>query len=275
MNLQFSNERFPPQAPTQGLIFGEVPVNQSVTSKELSNITPLTFTVEGFAFDWCPIPATITLEPAASMVIFLPPVTSTISLYVPVARLITSQNNDVLTEKEITKLHDIYDSGKYSKGKQEVLRTFLFSCYTSLSFAEFSIVTYADLKEYIIDGKVCLLLCNERKKNNIPYKIPIVSDRVKQLLGKGESFQKIFTPLGNQPTNRYLKDIMKDAPINKEMTFHRARHSFRTITAQKGIRDSIAERIMGHAESNDIKDIYTHLSNKDIIREMLNKWIAI
>lgn len=189
-----------------------------------------------------------------------------------IKKSIKPQNNDVLTKKEIAKLHDIYDSGKYSKGKQEVLRTFLFSCYTSLSFAEFSIVTYADLKEYTVDGKVCLLLCNERKKNNIPYKIPIVSDRVKQLLGKGESFQKIFTPLGNQPTNRYLKDIMIDAQIKKEMTFHRARHSFRTIAAQKGIRDSVAERIMGHAESNDIKDIYTHLSNEDIIKEILEKW---
>ncbi|MDR1501018.1 MAG: hypothetical protein LBT43_00995 [Prevotella sp.] len=51
-------------------------------------------------------------------------------------------------------------------------------------------------------------------------------------------------------------------------------HSFRTIAAKKGIRDSIAERIMGHAEGNDIKDIYTHLHDEDIVREMLDKWIA-
>lgn len=29
---------------------------------------------------------------------------------------------------------------------------------------------------------------------------------------------------------------------------------------------------MGHAEGNDIKDIYTHLHDEDIIQEMLNKW---
>lgn len=118
-----------------------------------------------------------------------------------IKKSIKPQNNDVLTEEEIARLHDIHDSDKYDKGKQVVLRTFLFSCYTSLSFAEFSIVCYADLKEYIVDGVTCLLLCNERKKNNIPYKIPIVSDRVKQLLGEGEPFQKIFTLL---VTNRLI-----------------------------------------------------------------------
>lgn len=105
------------------------------------------------------------------------------------------------------------------------------------------------------------------------YKIPIVSPIVMKLLGNGESFQKIFQPLSNQPTNRYLKDIMSDLKINKAITFHRARHSFRTIAAKKGIRDGIAERIMGHAEGNDIKDIYTHLHDEDIIQEMKKKWI--
>ncbi|WP_157258771.1 tyrosine-type recombinase/integrase [Dysgonomonas sp. BGC7] len=84
----------------------------------------------------------------------------------------------------------------------------------------------------------------------------------------------MFSPLTNQPTNRYLKEIMKDLNINKAMTFHRARHSFRTIAAKKGIRDSIAERIMGHAGGNDIKDIYTHLHDEDIVQEMLDKWVV-
>lgn len=48
---------------------------------------------------------------------------------------------------------------------------------------------------------------------------------VKQLLEleNKELFQKIFSPLNNQPTNRYLKEIMKDLQINKTMNFHRAR----------------------------------------------------
>ena len=188
---------------------------------------------------------------------------------------IKAQNNDVLTEDELKKLQDAYDKKKYSNGKQEVLREFLFACYTSLAYAEYSIVTFADIKLIKIDtGEYYPLLSNERTKTDITYKIPIVSPKVVALIGEGEPSQNIFSPISNQPTNRYLKSIMKDLHIEKEMTFHRARHSFRTIAAKKGIRDGIAERIMGHAEGNEIKDIYIHLHDEDIIKEMISKWIV-
>lgn len=188
---------------------------------------------------------------------------------------IKAQNNDILTEDELKKLQDAYDKKKYSKGKQEVLREFLFACYTSLAYAEYSIVTFADIKLIKIDsGEYYPLLSNERTKTDITYKIPIVSPKVVALIGEGEPSQNIFSPISNQPTNRYLKSIMKDLHIEKEMTFHRARHTFRTIAARKGINDGIAERIMGHAEGNEIKDIYIHLHDEDIIKEMISKWIV-
>lgn len=188
---------------------------------------------------------------------------------------IKAQNNDVLTEDELKRLQDAYNKKKYSKGKQEVLREFLFACYTSLAYAEYSIVTFADIKLIKIDtGEYYPLLSNERTKTDITYKIPIVSPKVVALIGEGEPSQNIFSPISNQPTNRYLKSIMKDLHIEKEMTFHRARHTFRTIAARKGINDGIAERIMGHAEGNEIKDIYIHLHDEDIIKEMISKWIV-
>lgn len=188
---------------------------------------------------------------------------------------IKAQNNDVLTEEELKKLQDAYNKKKYSKGKQEVLREFLFACYTSLAYAEYSIVTFADIKLIKIDtGEYYPLLSNDRTKTDITYKIPIVSPKVVALIGEGEPSQNIFSPISNQPTNRYLKSIMKDLHIEKEMTFHRARHTFRTIAARKGINDGIAERIMGHAEGNEIKDIYIHLHDEDIIKEMISKWIV-
>ena len=65
------------------------------------------------------------------------------------------------------------------------------------------------------------------------YIVPIVSPVVVALLGNGELCQKIFLPISNQPTNRYLKDIMADLKIDKTMTFHVGRHSFQTIAAKK------------------------------------------
>ncbi len=209
-----------------------------------------------------------------------------------IKKITKAQNNDILTEDELKILQEAYDSNRYTGGKKEVLRDFLFSCYTSLSYAEFHTVTYGDLKPVTlkkdkVEATYCLLT-NDRQKTGVMYKIPIVSNTVEQLLKRTiitktkncnqtkekESFQKIFSPLTNQPTNRYLKEIIEDLKIGKTMTFHRARHSFRTIAAKKGIRDSIAERIMGHAEGNDIQNIYMHLSDEDIVKEMLDKWVV-
>ncbi len=86
--------------------------------------------------------------------------------------------------------------------------------------------------------------------------------------------KKIFLPISSQPTNRYLKDIMSDLKIDKTMTFHRARHSFRALAAKKGIRDRVAERIMVHAESNDVKDVYIRLHDEDIVKGVRGKWIV-
>jgi integrase len=180
-----------------------------------------------------------------------------------------------LTEDELKQLQNTYDKKIYRRGKQEVLREFLFSCYTSLSYAELFNVTYADIKLIKIDtGESFPLLSNERTKTNVTYKIPIISPKVFALIGEGQSFEKIFSPLSNHQTNVYLKEIIKELHIDKVITFHRARHTFRTIAARKGVRDGIAERIMGHTEGNEIKDIYTHLHDEDIIKEMISKWLA-
>lgn len=63
-----------------------------------------------------------------------------------IKKITKAQNSDILTEEELKILQTAYDSNKYTEGKKEVLRDFLFSCYTSLSYAEFYNATYDDLK---------------------------------------------------------------------------------------------------------------------------------
>lgn len=151
----------------------------------------------------------------------------------------------------------------------------MFSCYTGLSYAEYDVITYADLKKILVSKNSYLLLENYRVKTGELYRVPIVSTKVIELLGNGKDFQKIFTnPLENQVTNRYLKTIMIDLNINKNMTFHRARHTFKTICIQRGILDAFSKQMMGHSKGKDITELYIHLSDENIIREMLDKWVV-
>lgn len=145
-----------------------------------------------------------------------------------------------MNEDELQLLQNAYDSGRFKKGKREALRSFLFSCYTSLSYAEFQRVIYSDLKRIVLKEEkyngIYYLLSNERQKTKEIYKIPIVSPTVISLLEmeNKESYLNVFSPLSNCSFNRYLRDVMSELGINKRITFHRARHTFRTIAAKKG-----------------------------------------
>lgn len=197
-----------------------------------------------------------------------------------IKKMTQARNQDVLSEEELHILQKAYLSGRYKKGKREVLRDFLFSCYTSLSYAEFYRVEYGDLKPIRIskesNGDIDYILSNERLKTGVIYKIPIVSPVLISLIEMNDkkTYQKIFLPLANWRTNRLLKEIMQDFKIEKTITFHRARHTFRTIAAKRGVRDCIAERIMGHAIGNNIQDIYMHLDDEDIVAEIKSKWVV-
>ncbi|MDR1091036.1 MAG: phage integrase SAM-like domain-containing protein [Prevotella sp.] len=46
-----------------------------------------------------------------------------------IKKITKAQNSDILTEEELKKLQAAYDSDKYTEGKKEVLRDFLFSGY--------------------------------------------------------------------------------------------------------------------------------------------------
>lgn len=147
-----------------------------------------------------------------------------------IKKIMHGQNPDILSENELHILQEAYDKGKYIGGKREVLRNFLFSCYTSLSYAEFQNVKYVDLKPVIIKENdketTYALLCNQRLKTKVKYKIPIVSPVIESLLERKSenACQHIFSPLTNWRTNKLLKEIISELNIDKNMTFHTGRH---------------------------------------------------
>lgn len=104
----------------------------------------------------------------------------------PIKKITRAQNNDILTEEELKILQNTYDNNQYAAGKKDVLRNFLFCCYTGLSFIDLSTVTFSDLTKIKIKNKgEFLILRNNRTKNGNPYKIPIVSPTVRSILGSG------------------------------------------------------------------------------------------
>lgn len=169
-----------------------------------------------------------------------------------------------LTIQELDSLSALYDSIDLDVKYTNVLRYFLFSCYTGLRYGDVQ-----NLRGVNIIGDVISL---QMKKTKNEIRIPII-DRAKKFLPDqvyGLKNLKVFRVLSNQKTNEYLKNIMEIAGIDKQISFHCARHSYATNGIELGIPLEVISQLLGHTDVK-VTRIYAKYSDNVKARE-LEKW---
>jgi len=126
---------------------------------------------------------------------------------------------------------------------------FLFSCFTGLAYIDVKNLT----KSHIclgIDGEKWIF--THRQKTESASKIPILP--VTQLIidkylehPQCLNEDRLLPILSNQKMNAYLKEIAGICEINKELTFHIARHTFATtVTLSNGVPIESVSKMLGH-----------------------------
>ena len=146
--------------------------------------------------------------------------------------------------------------------------TFLFMCYTGLSYSDLKMLSQNDIQTSINGNKIIKI---SRKKTNEYCMIPIIS-KTQQLIDKYKSHPKavslgvVIPIISNQKTNDYLELIQLDLKINKKMTCHVGRHSFATIALEMGVPIETVSKSLGHS-SIKTTQIYAKITetklNKD------------
>ena len=68
--------------------------------------------------------------------------------------------------------------------------------------------------------------------------------------------------------NSYLKEIADVCGINKNLTFHMARHTFATMMLTKGVPVESVSKMLGHS-SITTTQLYARITNKKIENDML------
>ncbi len=126
---------------------------------------------------------------------------------------------------------------------------FIFSCFTGLAYIDVKQLTKANIV-IGIDGE--RWICTHRQKTDTPSNIPLLPMAEKiiskyldnpQCLNKGQ----LLPILSNQRMNSYLKEIGDVCGINKELTFHIARHTFATtVTLTNGVPIESVSKMLGH-----------------------------
>jgi len=126
---------------------------------------------------------------------------------------------------------------------------FIFSCYTGLAYIDVKQLTLENIV-IGIDGE--RWISTHRQKTDSPSNIPLLPMAEKiitkykdnpQCLNKG----LLLPILSNQRMNSYLKEIGDVCGINKELTFHIARHTFATtVTLTNGVPIESVSKMLGH-----------------------------
>lgn len=155
------------------------------------------------------------------------------------------------------------------KRLDQVRDVFIFACYTGLAYADIATLR-ADNIQKMFDGKLWIITHRQKTKTNV--NVPLLP-MAEKILRKYEGcyLDGVLLPvLSNQKTNAYLKEIADICGIEKNLTFHLARHTFATtMTFGKGVPIESVSKMLGHTNIQTTQ-IYARITNEKISHDMEN-----
>ena len=144
---------------------------------------------------------------------------------------------------------------------------FLFCCYTGLSYIDVKTLTTDNLVRKA-DGRMWIV--TKRTKTEVPVHVPLLEIPLR-LIDKYEPLRKgklVFPVYSNQKSNDYLKEIAALCEINKDITFHVARHTFATtITLDNGVPIESVSKMLGHTNVQTTQ-IYARITDRKVNNDM-------
>jgi site-specific recombinase XerD len=148
---------------------------------------------------------------------------------------------------------------------------FLFSCFTGLAYIDVKNLTKSHIS-LGIDGEKWIF--THRQKTETASKIPILPI-TQVIIDKYEDHpeccnqNKLLPILSNQKMNAYLKEIAGVCEIEKDLTFHIARHTFATtVTLTNGVPIESVSKMLGHKNLRTTQH-YAKVLDKKVSEDMM------
>ena len=153
---------------------------------------------------------------------------------------------------------------------QYVKDLFVFSSYTGLSYIDVMNLKPNNIR---IGINRTNWIVTQREKTSTPVRIPILK-QAQILIDKYKDHPRsvnkgtIFPNISNQKLNSYLKEIADLCEIDKNLTFHVARHTFATtVTLTNGVPIESVSKMLGHTDLKTTQ-IYAKVVEKKIATDM-------
>ena len=141
----------------------------------------------------------------------------------------------------------------------QIKDAFLFSCLTGLRRSDVLRLTWGDVYQ---QGEFTRIIFKQKKTNGQEY-LDITPEAVSLMGEKGKPTDYVFQDLHSPScTNNTIKLWVARAGINKEITFHCARHTFATMMLDLGTDIYTVSKLLGHRELTTTQ-IYARVLDKN------------
>lgn len=172
-----------------------------------------------------------------------------------------------LNEQEIERL---FNKDFKNERLSQVRYIFLFSCFTGLAYIDTQKLTQDNIN-IGLDGNKWIY--TKRQKTKTTSNIPLLS-KAEEIIERYKGHPaclnsgRLLPVLSNQKMNAYLKEIADLCDINKELTYHIARHTFATtITLSNGVPIESVSKMLGHKNIKTTQH-YAKILDKKVSEDM-------
>ena len=173
---------------------------------------------------------------------------------------------EYLTEPELEAIM----KKKFSIKRLETVRDiFIFSCFTGLAYIDVFNLHESNIRTTFDES---LWLIGKRVKTGVSYRVPLL-DVPLQIIEKYKGTlpnDAVLPIISNQKMNSYLKEIAAVCGVDKNLSFHVARHTFATtVTLSKGVSIESVSKMLGHTNIKTTQ-IYARITDNKISDDMNN-----
>lgn len=173
-------------------------------------------------------------------------------------------DREYLTEPE---LESIMKKKFPIKRLEQVRDIFIFSCFSGLAYVDVFNLREANIRTTFDES---LWIIGKRVKTGVSYRVPLldipklIMEKYRGTLPEGH----VLPIISNQKMNSYLKEIADICGIEKNLSFHIARHTFATtVTLSKGVSIESVSKMLGHTNIKTTQ-IYARITDNKISDDM-------
>lgn len=141
----------------------------------------------------------------------------------------------------------------------QIKAAFLFSCLTGLRRSDVLRLQWRDVYQ---QGEFTRIIFRQKKTDGQEY-LDITAEAAELMGERGKPEENVFTDIHSPTcTNNTIKLWVARAGINKEITFHCARHTFATMMLDLGTDIYTVSKLLGHRELSTTQ-IYAKVLDKN------------